>query len=345
MPIVSEKYGVRYILSVDEYRKIQETIENNKTFNLYENIYTNIYNKSYYDLLRCGIITNEDINESFIDFKDKLKNAIGDINQKIVAKVDSVISNIKAFVQNAADFLGDLFDSIWNFAKKNMDVYVKNIISVYKTTIDITKKGFNEEIEWIKNIYNWFKDDFKTVFINLFKKSVSDGVNESLEYYDTFRLIVENDVQELESDEEVDTMFNKVVLNMKKSAAYKMLVELFDILGKVAKGLEKMIETNANKVMVSISNIIEKIKGLPKSPGDFPNTSKLFSMCVIQIAKQEGLDKGYLEPKKLSIILIKKFIKTFLRGVIPGVDILLLSLKIKSYFILFGTVIKTLLAK
>jgi hypothetical protein len=93
-----------------------------------------------------------------------------------------------------------------------------------------------------------------------------------------------------------------------------------------------------------MADLLQKFKGLPKSPGEFPNTSKIFTMCVMLIAKQEGLDKGYLEPKKLSIILIKKFIKTFLRGIIPGVDVLLLSLKIKSYIILFGNAMKTLSA-
>ena len=163
-------------------------------------------------------------------------------------------------------------------------------------------------------------------------------------YSEFSNLIFENDNTELEKDKNVDNMFTKLMDNIKKSRAFHLLQQFFEVLMKISKSIEKGIEQNANKVLTFCADMFEKIKGLPKSPGDFSNSSKIFTLCVLQIAKNEGLDKGYIEPKKLSFILIKKFTKIFLRGIIPGVDGLLLALKIKSYFILFGTVMKTLSA-
>ena len=329
-------------LTFNDYQMFHDLKNVNTNFDMYETIKNNMYEKSISELIHHNIIKQYEINESFADFKNKLKDAVGDINQKIVAKIDSVITNIKVFVENAADFLGEMFDSMWNLAKKNMDVYLKNIVGAFQNTAELAKKGFNEEVHWAKEIMEWFSSHFKDTFMNLFKKSVADGVNESIEYYDSMSRLFENDEKELENDTEVSGMFSKIMSNMKKSKAFKMLENFFDILLKISKTIEKEIEKNANKVLTFIGGVLQKFKGLPKSPDEFPNSSKIFTMCVLLIAKQEGLDKGVLEPKKLSIILIKKFVKMFLRGVVPGVDILLLSLKIKSYFILFGTAMKTL---
>lgn len=340
-----KKYIEINSLLKEEYKNFYEITSTKYDFKIEESIKDYIYNQKISDLVNWNIINIPRVDEGFTDFKNKLKDAVGDINQKIIDKVDNVINDIKSFVVNASKFLGAMFDSIWDFAKKNMNIYVKNIVNAFKNSVDITKKGFNDEIDWVKKIFIWFQEDFKDFFMNLFKKSITDGVNESLYMYSEFsNLIFENDNTELEKDKNVDNMFTKLMDNIKKSRAFHLLQQFFDVLMKISKSIEKGIEQNANKVLTFCAATFEKIKGLPKSPGDFLNSSKIFTLCVLQIAKNEGLDKGYIEPKKLSFILIKKFTKIFLRGIIPGVDGLLLALKIKSYFILFGTVMKTLSA-